>query len=134
MDIVVVVGCEEPPEVARPTVMPIRAAPATTNMPLPPSSCAWRKPAGFPADKVAVGSAAQALDSSKADETIKGEMTERTFMKLLRTPHQGKAKEAESVPRQMFTLPRIKMVKFPDGVRQVYRAIRFAKCESCERR
>jgi hypothetical protein len=79
--------------------MPIKAAPATTNMPLPPSSCAWRKPAGFPADKVAVGSAAQALDSSKADETRKGEMTVRTFMKLLRNPPLEKSEEAESVSR-----------------------------------
>jgi hypothetical protein len=36
------------PAVASATVIPIRAAPATTNMPLPSSNCALRTPAGFP--------------------------------------------------------------------------------------
>jgi hypothetical protein len=66
--------------------MPTKAAPAITIMPVPPSSCAWCKPAGLPAGKVAAGSAAHALDKNKADETIKGEMTKRTFIKLLRVP------------------------------------------------
>jgi hypothetical protein len=40
----------------------------------------------LPAGNVAAGSAAQALDQNKADETAKEEMTTDTFMKLLHVP------------------------------------------------
>jgi len=65
-------------------------------------------PAGFPAGKGAGGSAAQAVDKSSADETTNGEMADNSFMKLSPYPF-GKSKEAETVPRQSFPLPRIKV-------------------------
>jgi hypothetical protein len=85
--------------------MPTKAAPATTSMPVLPSSCARCNPAGLPAGKVADGSAAHALDKNKADETTKDEITKRACMMLLRIPF-GKSEEAETVPRQIFTATR----------------------------